>query len=185
MKRLSGLFRKLCLMNGNGSCHRVGDEPAAAVEAGPGCLASAGIDLEKLDARGHLGPIANDASQDPVEGRAYRHISEMADDEILEHACADFDRRLPTAGEFRTDEAVAPTVSEAARNAVGRLGRPLLNDLSRLVRPRFDGDVAIGVTAKPGAETDRQPGEPAQIRSGKIFLHPRVHQNIEAAQNNE
>src|SRR5260370_7819524 len=109
----------------------------------------------------------------------------MTGDEILEDARANLDRRLPRAGEFRTDETLTATAPEPARNAVGRLRRPMLNDLPDLVRPRFDGDVAIGTSAKARPETDRQSGEPAQIGSGEIFLHPGIHQDVEAAKNDE
>src|SRR6266567_5091677 len=109
----------------------------------------------------------------------------MADYEVLEHARTDLDRRLPRAGEFRANEALTAAAPEPARNAIGRLGLPMLDDLTGLVRPRFDRDVAIGAAAKAWAQPDGHSRQPAQIGSGKIFLHPGIHQDVETAKNDE
>ena len=83
---MPGLVRDAGFVTRNRFRHGIGDRPSPMVGPAPVRLPPAGIDLEKLDAGRHLGSVSNHASQYPVERRAHRHISEMADDEILENA---------------------------------------------------------------------------------------------------
>ncbi len=138
-----------------------------------------GVDLKQFDARRHFRAVADKAAQDAVKRRAQRRISEMSDHEILEHARADLDGRMPAAGLAGAHKTLATMAAKLRRRAVGRSVRPW-----PMIPPSLPGRVSIAVSQftlpqKPGPRPIANRAQPLQIRLDLVFLHPRIDQHFE------